>query len=202
MTLATTLATWSVIVALLTALGVEGMRRWGERRLLDIPNERSSHTRPTPRGGGLPLVIVALGVWVWTQGIDGMLGAPASLALVIGVLLVALVSWIDDLQGSPFRIRLTVHLLAAGIVLFNAAPPASVLLPGIGTIPLGPVAWPLAIIWIVGLTNAYNFMDGIDGIAAGQGLVAGVGWAGLGLTFHADVPAALGSLLAVACWAF
>ena len=125
MTLAMEFATYAALVAGLTALGIEGMRRWGSRRLLDVPNERSSHTRPTPRGGGLPLIVVALAVWVWTQGVDGMLGAPASLALVIGAVIVALVSWIDDLQGLPFRNRLTVHLLAAAMVLWSAAPPSS-----------------------------------------------------------------------------
>jgi len=202
MNLATTLAMYSAIVAVLTALGIEGMRRWGSRRLLDIPNERSSHTRPTPRGGGLPLVAVALGVWIWTQGLDGMLGSPASLALVVGAIIVALVSWIDDLQGLPFRVRLSVHLLAGAMVLLSAPPPVSVILPGLGEVPLGVLAWPLALVWIAGLTNAFNFMDGIDGIAGGQGLVAALGWVALGLGFHGNFIAALGLFLAVGCVVF
>ena len=178
MTLATTLATYSAVVALLTALGIEGMRRWGTRRLLDIPNERSSHTRPTPRGGGLPIIAVALGAWVWSQGIDGILGGSGILVLVLGAVIVALVSWIDDLQGLSFRQRLGAHLLAGTLVLWNAPPPASVFLPWIGELPLGLLAWPLALVWIAGLTNAFNFMDGIDGIAGMQALFicAVAGW--------------------------
>lgn len=197
-------AAWPLLVAaaLVTAIGIELMRRWGKGKLLDVPNERSSHSQPTPRGGGLPLILVALVIWVWSQGVDGMLGFPPAMALVIGTLLVALVSWIDDLQTLPFRTRLSVHLLAAAIVLWNAPPPSAVPLPGIGDVPLGVLAWPLALIWIAGLTNAYNFMDGIDGIAGGQGLVAGLGWVALGLTFHANFIAALGALLAVGCAVF
>jgi len=202
MNLTATLATYSVVVALLTAIGIEWMRRWGEHRLLDIPNERSSHTRPTPRGGGLPLIAVALGAWAWSQGIDGMLGGHGVLALELGAVIVALVSWIDDLQGLPFNQRLSAHLVAGAIVLFNAPPPASVFLPGIGVLPLGLLAWPLALIWIAGLTNAFNFMDGIDGIAGGQGLVAALGWVALGLAFHGNYIAALALFLAVGCAVF
>lgn len=190
-------AIWPILLgsALLTAVGVELMRRWGAGRLLDLPNERSSHTTPTPRGGGLPLVVIALGVWVWVQGPDGMFGLPANLALVVGAALVALVSWVDDLRTVPFRMRLLVHLLAGAVVLMSAPPPASVPLPGLGEVPLGPLAWPLALIWIAGLTNAYNFMDGIDGIAGGQGVVAGLGWWILGVAFDAPGIATLGALL-------
>jgi UDP-N-acetylmuramyl pentapeptide phosphotransferase/UDP-N-acetylglucosamine-1-phosphate transferase len=202
MTLAATLGICSAVVALLTAIGVEGMRRWGERRLLDVPNDRSSHTRPTPRGGGLPLIAVALGVWCWTEGIDGMLGGRGVLVLVLAAVIVALVSWIDDLQGLPFRQRLATHLVAAALVLLNAPPPATVLFPGIGELQLGLFAWPLALVWIVGLTNAYNFMDGIDGIAGGQGLVAALGWVALGLSFHGNFIAALGLFLATGCAVF
>jgi UDP-N-acetylmuramyl pentapeptide phosphotransferase/UDP-N-acetylglucosamine-1-phosphate transferase len=190
------------IAALLTALGVEAMRRWGQHRLLDIPNERSSHTRPTPRGGGLPLIAVALATWVYWMGVDGMVGFPPNMALVLGATLVAIVSWMDDLQTLPFRTRLGVHLLAGAAVLLSAPPPASVPLPGIGEIPLGVVAWPLALIWIAGLTNAYNFMDGIDGIAGGQGLVTAVAWVVLGLSFHGGSVAALGLALAAGCAVF
>jgi UDP-N-acetylmuramyl pentapeptide phosphotransferase/UDP-N-acetylglucosamine-1-phosphate transferase len=178
------------------------MRRWGQRRLLDIPNERSSHTRPTPRGGGLPLIAVALGTWCWTQGIDGLLGGRGVLVLVLGAIIVALVSWIDDLQGMPFRQRLAAHVTAAVLVLLNAPPPATVFFPGIGELSLGLFAWPLALVWIAGLTNAFNFMDGIDGIAGGQGLVAALGWVALGLSFHGNFIAALGLFLAVGCVVF
>lgn len=189
-------------VALVTAIGIEGMRRWGVHRLLDVPNERSSHTRPTPKGGGLSIVLVALAVWVWAVGLDGLLGRPAGAALLVGTSLVLAVSWVDDLRALPFRGRLAVHLLAAAIVLMNAPPPSTVLLPGLGEVPLGFAAWPLAFIWVAGLTNAYNFMDGIDGIAGGEGVVAGAAWASIGFSLWSHTVGALAFFLAVGCAVF
>jgi UDP-N-acetylmuramyl pentapeptide phosphotransferase/UDP-N-acetylglucosamine-1-phosphate transferase len=190
--------------AVVTGVGVELMRRWGTRKLLDLPNERSSHTQPTPRGGGLPLIVVALVAWVWSVGLDGMLGFPANAALLASAVLVAVVSWIDDLRGGglAFRVRLSVHLLAAAIVLLSAPPPSAVPLPGLGQVPLGFLAWPLALIWIAGLTNAYNFMDGIDGIAGGQGAVAGVAWFLLAFAMRSASVAAFGIFIAVGCAVF
>jgi UDP-N-acetylmuramyl pentapeptide phosphotransferase/UDP-N-acetylglucosamine-1-phosphate transferase len=198
-------ASWPSLLAtaLLTAIGIELMRRWSARRLLDIPNERSSHTRPTPRGGGLPLIAVALGVWAFLMRGYGMAEFSPYMALVVGSVMVGIVSWLDDLKPLPFRTRLTVHLLAGALVLYTAAPPESVPLPGLGEVPLGVLAWPLALIWIAGLTNAYNFMDGIDGIAGGQGLVAGLAWLYFGISLAGGGPVAgLGLILAAGCATF
>jgi UDP-N-acetylmuramyl pentapeptide phosphotransferase/UDP-N-acetylglucosamine-1-phosphate transferase len=97
---------------------------------------------------------------------------------------VAAVSWWDDLRGLTFRIRLAVHAAAAAAVVL-VSPVQALDVPWLGAVDAGPAGTALAFVWIVGLTNAYNFMDGIDGIAGGQGVVAGVAlavagaWAGL-----------------------
>lgn len=198
-------ASWPSLLPtiLLTAVGVELMRRWSARRLLDIPNERSSHARPTPRGGGLPLIVVALGLWTFLMRGYGFAEFSPHLALVVGSVMVGIVSWLDDLRPRPFRTRLTVHLLAGALVLYSAPPPESVPLPGLGEVPLRILAWPLALVWIAGLTNAYNFMDGIDGIAGGQGLVAGLAWLSFGITLAGGGPVAgLGLILAAGCGTF
>lgn len=187
-------------VALLTAVGIEGMVRWGRRRLMDMPNARSSHTTPTPRGGGLPLVVVTLVAWSLLLGDD--FRTSGTLALVAGTALVAIVSWIDDLRGLPFRVRLLSHVVAALLVLLAAHPPISAPLAEVGTVPLGFLAWPLAVIWIAGLANAYNFMDGINGIAGGQGLVAAIAWTMLGFAIGSGPAAMFGAILAVACAVF
>jgi UDP-N-acetylmuramyl pentapeptide phosphotransferase/UDP-N-acetylglucosamine-1-phosphate transferase len=178
------------------------IRRWADRRLVDIPNERSSHTRPTPRGGGLPLIIVAVGCWKILLLSTGSLFWPRHLALLVAIGAVALVSWLDDLYTLRFKTRLLVHVAGAVLVLVTAHPPTIVLLPGVGEVPLGIFAWPLAVIWIAGLANAYNFMDGIDGIAGIQGVVAGLTWGYLGTFFWEPMIGGLGFYLAVACASF
>jgi UDP-N-acetylmuramyl pentapeptide phosphotransferase/UDP-N-acetylglucosamine-1-phosphate transferase len=185
-----------------TLVGVELMRRWSARRLLDLPNARSSHTRPTPRGGGLPLMVAAVGSWKILLLLTAALLWPRHLTLLIGTGMVLVVSWLDDLYTLRFKTRLLVQLAAALIVLLASPPPAAVLLPGIGAVPLGLFAWPLAVVWIAGMTNAYNFMDGIDGIAGVQGLIAGLAWVFLGSLVWAPLIGALGLYLAVGCAAF
>ncbi|PKN03914.1 MAG: hypothetical protein CVU74_09595, partial [Deltaproteobacteria bacterium HGW-Deltaproteobacteria-9] len=170
-------AVFSFSVLVLSYLGVGGLQKWAEhRRVLDIPNERSSHTRPTPRGGGL--VIVALSTiglavaWflypVWP---------PTTLfAYLVAAWLIAGVSWLDDLQSLPSRVRLATHSLGAILAILAFGYWRVVSIPLIGSLDMGWLGLLITFVWIVGLTNAYNFMDGIDGIAGGQAVVAGLGW--------------------------
>lgn len=161
--------------------GVAAIRRMAEgRQLLDIPNERSSHTRPTPRGGGLAIVAVVLGgLWFYT------VRCPETPWLALGVftvgaVLIACVSGWDDLHSLPVWVRLTAHGLAAILAILAFGYWHVVGWPGLGGFSLGLFGVLLTFLWIVGLTNAYNFMDGIDGIAGGQAVAAGLGWAILG----------------------
>jgi UDP-N-acetylmuramyl pentapeptide phosphotransferase/UDP-N-acetylglucosamine-1-phosphate transferase len=86
------------------------------------------------------------------------------------------VSWIDDIHSLANRIRFGVHILAAIIIIFTFGYFKVLPLPILVEIPLGWLGLLLTFFWIVGLTNAYNFMDGIDGIAGGQAVIAGIGW--------------------------
>ena len=161
--------------------GVAAIRRVAERRrFLDIPNERSSHTRPTPRGGGLAIVAVVLGgLWLYALLCPGAPWLPL-LIFTSGAVLIAGISWWDDLHSLPVWLRFTAHGLAAILVILAFGYWHAVSWPGLGELPLGLFGILLSFLWIAGLTNAYNFMDGIDGIAGGQAVVAGVGWAILG----------------------
>ncbi len=176
------------------------LRRWATRRqLLDLPNERSLHSRPMPLGGGLAIVVVA-GVGMAVCAAVGVVGvSPELVAVGSGAVLVAAVSWLDDLRGLPVVVRLVAHAAAAVAFLAVARWPAACPLAGAA---LGTVAGVLlALVWIVGLTNAYNFMDGIDGIAGSQAVVAGLGW--VVLTWgSAGVETWLGLLLAAASLGF
>lgn len=200
--MSTTLLLLSGAVAVATGVGVELVRRWADRRLLDIPNARSSHARPTPRGGGAAIVVAVLTGWViFLVLLRGrlMVGEVGYLA---GAWLIAVVSWLDDLYTVGAKTRLAAHGAGATIALATLGGWPLLELPVVGVVSLGPGGVALAALWIIGLTNAYNFMDGIDGIAGAQGVIAGLGWALLGAHTRAPGVAALGAMLGVACLVF
>jgi len=183
----------------LSHYGVTVFLRWAKRGgiLLDLPNERSSHQQPTPRGAGLVIVGVTLsGLWLlW--GLFGTAQTTRPLALyTLGALLIAIVSWFDDLRSMPRWIRFGAHLLAAGCGVVGLGYWIALTIPSVGSFNLGWAGAVLTLLWIVGLTNAYNFMDGIDGIAGAQGVVAGLGWGIFGLASGQPLAAGLGFLVA------
>ena len=189
--------------AFLTGIAVEAMRRWAERRrFLDLPNARSSHTRPTPRGGGLPIAVLTLGAWLACAAFLPGLGWPRTLAFAAAAGLVAGVSWIDDLRSLPAAARLAAHGAAAVWSVWLLGAWTVVELPLAGSLDLGGWGFPLAVFWLTGLTNAYNFMDGIDGIAGAQGLLAGLAWTVLGGWCAQPAVEGLGGVLAGACLGF
>jgi len=194
---------YSFIAFIVTFLAVSGLRRWVGNRLLDIPNERSSHARPMPRGGGLAIVVVTLaGIWITFPFIHSVLSVWQLLAFTIGALLIAGVSWLDDLRSLPTYVRFAVHLICAILVCLAFGEWNELNLPGVGNFILGLWGWPLTLVWIVGLTNAYNFMDGIDGIAGGQAAVAGLGWAIIGIISQQPFLCTAGILLAFSSLGF
>ena len=177
-------------------------RNWAQRRMvLDHPNVRSLHLRPTPRGGGIGIVLpvcLAIGaVGVLVPEVE----SAASWLAGVG-LLVAAVGLADDVRGLPVWIRLGTHLFAAGLVVLGIGTWHSLVWPGLWSLDLGWAAVPVTVLWVVGLTNAYNFMDGVDGIAGVQGLVAGFGWIGAGYAFHDPLVIVAGTAVAFASLGF
>ncbi len=149
------------------------VRRYALRRsLLDIPNERSSHRVPTPRGGGLAIALTSLVALAWLAATGRLVhGLAPALAGGAGA---ALTGWLDDHRDLPPGPRLLVQvtlalwslgwlggLPAVDLGFFRIEAPAT----------LGLVAL-LGIVWLV---NLYNFMDGTDGLAAVQALTAAAG---------------------------
>lgn len=139
--------------------------------ILDMPNARSSHAIPTPRGGGVAIVLLVLGGTFLASRVE-MLHPDAAAAFIVGGGLVALVGWLDDRRGVRPALRALIHFAAAGwaVYLLGGLPSLTV---GSGVVALGPLGSLLAVLGIVWMTNLYNFMDGIDGIAGGQALCAG-----------------------------
>ena len=187
-----------LIAAVVTFAGVGIFRPWAERRqILDLPNERSSHTSPIPRGGGLILVAVTLSFgWLLSAGTADPAWRPVYLHYAAGATLIAAVSWLDDVRSTANSMRLMVHLLAAVVAINGLGYWDSIQLPLLGSVTLGWWGALVTALWIVGLTNAYNFMDGIDGMAGSQALVGGLAWALLGWTGGHPLAGGLGWLLA------
>jgi UDP-N-acetylmuramyl pentapeptide phosphotransferase/UDP-N-acetylglucosamine-1-phosphate transferase len=185
---------------ILTYAGVEVFRRWTLRReILDVPNERSSHTVPTPRGGGLVIALVCLVFYAFYAGFTAH---HISFGYFAGAILIAVVSWFDDLKSVSSALRFLIHAIGAGLAIFSLGYWQKIYLPFIGEIDAGFVGLIVTFFWIIWLTNAYNFMDGIDGIAATQALTAGIGWLLVGLVFNLEITGFLGGVLAFSSLGF
>jgi UDP-GlcNAc:undecaprenyl-phosphate GlcNAc-1-phosphate transferase len=144
------------------------------RSLLDIPNDRSSHRVPKPRLGGIAIT-AAFFVTILTMlafGYDPFPGGWHAAGVLGGGALLAVMGLMDDLRGLDARLKLVLQLAAAGIVVASGIVLVELKLPLIGTLPLGQLAIPFTILWIVAIINFYNFIDGIDGLAAGVGMIA------------------------------
>ncbi len=171
------------VVFCLSYVGVALFRRFGiQRKLLDIPNERSSHTVPVPFGAGIIIVIFCLIMYV---PISVLVTGTFSWGYIAGALMIALVSFFDDIRPIPFLWRLLVQSLAAILLIVDVDTWHGITM--LGKISLGNFGYVLTFLWIVWMVNSYNFMDGIDGLAGLQAVIAGVGWLFLGLIL--DMPA-------------
>ncbi|HET8701113.1 MAG TPA: glycosyltransferase family 4 protein [Nitrococcus sp.] len=136
--------------------------------LLDVPNARSSHARPTPRGGGIAIVIIVLVVSVFAPLLTDRPALLPPFAL-LGLTAVAAIGYWDDHSHVPAQWRLAVHALAAALILYSLSGLPAVPWWG-GVIEPGLAGAILAGVGLVWLINLYNFMDGIDGIAAVEAL--------------------------------
>ncbi|CAA9310871.1 MAG: Undecaprenyl-phosphate alpha-N-acetylglucosaminyl 1-phosphate transferase [uncultured Microvirga sp.] len=149
-------------------LSAIGLRILADRAILDAPNARSSHLRPTPRGGGLAVMAALLAAFAVAAWAIGELGRLAP--LLMGAVLIAGVSFLDDVKALGAGVRLVAQSVAVVVGLL-ALPEGLV---GQGLVPawldraLTAVGW----LWFV---NLFNFMDGIDGITAVETIAIGAG---------------------------
>ena len=139
--------------------------------MIDQPNERSSHCRPIPRGGGAAFSILIIGVLLLLLGLLPEFSG-IWIAMAGGSVLVAVIGWLDDRKGLPVVPRSVVHVIAASWAVYWLGGLASIDL-GFANLHLGMLGSGLAILAIVWSVNLFNFMDGIDGLAATQTVVVG-----------------------------
>lgn len=175
----TWIAVLSLVGAFLASLVLtELVRRYAIRRsILDIPVARSSHTQPTPRGGGLAIALVTLG-GISLIGLLGIVPGNVAIGLAGGGAIVAWIGWMDDRKELYASIRLLVHLIGA-IWFLGWTGGVPRLTIGHYIIELGIFGSLFAAVLIVWFVNLYNFMDGIDGLAGGEAVLAGAIGAGL-----------------------
>jgi len=194
---------WLGIATAAAALAVSwlttgAIARWLHRRaIVDQPNPRSSHTTPTPRGGGLAVVATVAAAWLVLWAWDG---APRVVpAMVVWAGLLAALSWLDDMRGLPVMVRLLAHAVAVAGGLATL-PEGGLVFQGLLSPSFDLAATGLLWLWFV---NLYNFMDGIDGIAAAETAAIGGGVAVIALvTGLGDESASLALTSATAALGF
>ncbi len=140
-----------------------------KKDLLDIPNARSSHSVPTPRGGGLSIIIVLLLSAVASLFLPNA-PVPLLVSLVLATVAYAILGWQDDKHDLPASIRFLFQLLIATIftawLAWYGMPEFMLSIAGIAIILS-------SVLWIAWMANLYNFMDGIDGISAVETIILG-----------------------------
>ena len=181
--------------------------RGPRRRLVDHPNERSLHERPVSRSGGLAILAgVAAGLATVAFARPAAFLEPLAPGygwVLAGALIIAAVSFTDDVRRVSPAVRIVSHLAAAACVVLAGLSAERIVLPGT-VLHLGPAAGAaFTVLFVAWLVNLYNFMDGMDGFAAGMAaigfaalaaLCAGQGATGLAAVNLAVAAAALGFL--------
>ena len=112
--------------------------------IIDKPNVRSSHTVITIRGGG---VLFPISILIWSL-IEGIFNP-----FILGLLCISIISFIDDCKPLSNKIRLSIHFISIGLLLYQ-----------LGFSEYSFIAWGLGLLFVGGWINAFNFMDGINGI--------------------------------------
>ena len=165
--------TYVIIFAILLLAELAYFKIADRFNIIDKPNERSSHSTIVLRGGG---IIFLIGAWIWfiasacgAFGAESLSSPLSALSFMIGLTLVAGISFIDDIRSLPDSVRLVAQFTAAGLAFYELG-----MLSGewfdANSVLVGGLLIVLALIVYVGATNVINFMDGINGITAGYAL--------------------------------
>jgi UDP-GlcNAc:undecaprenyl-phosphate/decaprenyl-phosphate GlcNAc-1-phosphate transferase len=198
----TILIAYCATVAVIAAVVTYAVARLG--LFLDQPNARSSHQSPVPRSGGIGIVTASvLGAAVLgTVGHPAIFRDPAFPGVIAGGLIAAAGGLADDIRARSFLFKLAAQVAAAAVAMATGLVIDRLYVPGIGPVALGVAGPVLTFVWMIGLTNAYNFMDGIDGLAGGTAVVAAAFLSFAAVAVGAANEATLACTLAVASFGF
>ncbi len=142
--------------------------------ILDRPDPRKAHSVPTPKCGGVGVVVAFLaGMFVLYHYAEfARLGDPYFRGVILASAGIAVVAFLDDLRDWPFSVKLIAQILAAFLAIGSGLFVRVYRLPYLGPVDVGWLGVPATLAWILFATNAMNFIDGMNGLAAGVGLVA------------------------------
>jgi UDP-GlcNAc:undecaprenyl-phosphate GlcNAc-1-phosphate transferase len=196
-----------ILTLLLTPLVGRGSTRLG---LVDAPGGRKVHAQSVPRLGGLAVCVSAVASLLLVSAIrPGTIEAPIWLAMrpfLVAGGIIFLVGLVDDIRGLGAGAKLLFEFGAAAVMMSSGLLIEHVTLLG-QTYALGWLAWPITLTWLVGLTNAFNLIDGLDGLATGVAVLAGAA-CGTILVMRGHTPEAMllaalvGGALAFLCFNF
>jgi len=164
-------------LALLSALLVRLMIAFP---ILDHPDHRKAHARPTPKGGGVGMVcaFIAGMLVLYVLADNARVAEWRFVGIILAAVAIAAVALLDDMRDFRFIVKLAAQGLAALVALGSGLVVDRLAIPWVGVVGLGWLGAAMTLFWIVACTNAVNFMDGLDGLVGGSLLVA---CAGLGI---------------------
>lgn len=145
-------------------------------RIMDEPDHRSSQITAVPRAGGVSVVItfyIGMG-FTWFLGEFEGVQTSLLIGFLFSTFLIAAISLIDDLTDQSAPVKLVTQMMAVAIVLYLGIVLNEIAIPVVGYVELGVVGFVISFFWILGLTNVFRFMDGLDGLVSGVAVIAGL----------------------------
>jgi UDP-GlcNAc:undecaprenyl-phosphate GlcNAc-1-phosphate transferase len=154
--------------AVMAGLSAACVRAMISLRVMDTPDGRKAHERPTPKGGGVGIVaafLVGTAVLYFFAEFS-RLAQPYFLGVIAASAAIALVAFVDDIRDFSFVVKLAAQVLAAVVAVGSGLYVRDYNLPYFGTVDLGWIGAVATLVWILFATNAMNFIDGLNGLAA------------------------------------
>ncbi len=160
--------------ALLVMLSAATVRMMIAARVMDTPQARKAHDRPTPKGGGVGIVVTFLvGIAVLYHFAEfARLANPYFLGVIEASIAIAVVAFLDDLFDWPFTIKLGAQVVAALVAVSSGLYVIDFRIPYFGPLPFAWAGVAATMVWLLFTTNAMNFIDGLNGLASGVALIA------------------------------
>ena len=193
------------VVLLIAGILTPLIRHWAiDLGMYDIPNDRKIHTYPIPRLGGVAIwggYVLGLGLLACFYH-EQLQQDPSLLGIIIGGSIIFFVGLLDDLYNlNPF-LKLFGQCLAAVTAFALGVQVTALDLPFSQILQLWWLSFPITMLWIIGISNALNFIDGVDGLAGGVSMISALTMAVVAFTMHEPIPALLAILLAGAALGF
>ena len=167
---------------------------------IDYPKVRGVHTKPMPRMGGIAIVLGFLITTLLIYHFDKSMDQMQFIGFLAGAVTIAILGVVDDIKELPAKLKFSVQIVAALMVIFSGTEIEVVLWPV--TTTLQKLSIPITLVWIVGVTNAVNLVDGLDGLAAGISSIAALSLMILCIMTGSITAVGLTAALAGACLGF